>query len=89
MLRAVRNAAPEPTAAIIAPTRNRSWTTSWPDAITVRLMYASNELSSPAKAPDPNTNIAQDSLRGSVADCGAKAGAVTRMRAANPFSRIK
>jgi len=62
---------------------------SWPDAITVRLMYASNEFSSPAKAPDPNTNIAQDSLRGSVADCGAKAGAVTRMRAANPFNRIK
>ena len=64
MFRAVKNAAPEPTAAIIAPTRNRSRTTTWPDAstIAVRLIYASNELSSPANAPDPNTIMAQASL---------------------------
>jgi hypothetical protein len=68
MFRAVKNAAPEPIAAIIAPTRNRSCTTSWLEPIAVRLMYANNELSSPANAPDPNTNIAQESLRGSVAD---------------------
>jgi hypothetical protein len=64
MFTAVRNAAPEPTAAMIAPTRNRSRTYTWLDASTraVRPMYASNELSSPANAPDPNTNIAQASL---------------------------
>jgi hypothetical protein len=68
MFRAVKNAAPEPIAAIIAPTRNRSCTTSWLDTIAVRLMYASSELSSPANAPEPKTNMAQESLRGSVAD---------------------
>jgi Aldo/keto reductase family len=68
MLSAVKKAAPEPTAAIIAPTRNRSCMTRWLDAISVRLMYANNELSRPANAPEPNTNIAQVSLRGSDAD---------------------
>ena len=31
-------------------------------------MYASKELSKPANAPEPNTNMAQVSLRGSDAD---------------------
>ena len=32
-------------------------------------MYASKELSKPANAPEPNTNMAQVSLRGSDEDC--------------------
>ena len=58
MFRAVEKCGTGANSRDIAPTRNRSFTTSLLDAIAVRPMYASNVPSSPANAPHPNTNIA-------------------------------